>query len=457
MFRKTILTLLSTLILLSISACGGGSGESSSSTDTPTNNTGNTGLGDTTLGTGNGSSGLTQIKNLPLATDAVAAGINSNSRAAANNPAGYLPFATAAADDFGNSFQYYVNEGNLSTYFPNDANTSSYAACDLLNYTRGAYASAAESDIMLCLVTAAEGGLQNDDFVVRTMSFNDGNSTENYKIKYRQITDTSGNIKAFELYGCSDNSGSMAQDLYFSQDYSNNNVVMLIKSKSEPDNSDVDSVSMQVDLTATGINNQGQITGTKTMAMRYRNVFSSGVTGHTLADLVLTDDTFLYNGFYCDRQSTSSTTCDANGGGTAFYAHMDILNNNGAGENNLNKFALGDGASYLYRVESDQTVSLNGIQIWDGASGATDNTNLTSNHYNYVYEHQNNVKSISASYTDVTFTTAQTWDCSDSGTQLSVSNAIMMQCVGEKEIDQDVHLECGGGPGGANFSTATVQ
>ena len=441
-------------ITLFLINCGGGGGSSASGSST-----GSSGTGDASLGLGGTASAITDISSLPLITDAVAAAGTSGTpllMAAAATTG--LPFATAASDDYGNTFTSYLGASDVgSSYFSGGSSTGSYAACEMLNYARGAYAQAASADQIMCLIKQGVGTLSSDDFQVRSMSFTEGSETMTYKMKFRQITDeTTGGIKAFEMYGCSNDNaaGEMRQDLYFSQDYSGGNVVMVLKGDTEPGNPQVDEVSYQVDVTGDSVNSSGQITGSKSVLMRYQNLFADGTNNHAVTDMTLTDSYFRYNGFSCDKATLGSSSCDAHGGssGYAIFASMDILNHNSPGENNLNRFALGNGAAYLYRPGE----SIEGIQIWNADTGNLDNADTTQSHYIYIRDNQASAKAIDPDYTAVSFTEAQTWDCSDTAEALTVDDTVLTGCFGEREINQDVHLECGGGPGGANLSTSTV-
>jgi len=434
---------------VAITGCGGGSGSSSTTTGGTTgNSTGYT-------PSGSNSSGVTRVADLPRVTDAVSTGTSDRAlkRSSTTPSTTGLPFATAHTDNFSNVYDPYLGEADISTFFPDSA-TGSYAACDLLNFARGAYAQAAEGDMIMCIVTEAVGELTSDDYQYKSMEFTEGSDTITYKMKFRQTTNDAGEITSFEMFGCSDDNEAtnMVQDMYFLQDYSGDNVVMLVKGSTEPGNPDVDQVTYQVDVTADGINSSGEIVGTKVMAVRYQNLFSDNVLNHSVMDLTLTNTEFKYNGYFCDKNSSASTTCDAHGGGTAIFASMDILNNNETGENNLNKFALGDGAAYLHTTDN----SINGIQIWDADSGTVNNSDTGLSHYAYVVNNISSAKAVSASYDAVTFNSDQTWDCSDTAQALQVSMSTMGACFAEREIDQDVHLECGGGPGGSNLSTSVI-
>ena len=432
-------------------------GSSSEDTVTPataTNSSTQTG-GSSTLGTGSNTASFSTLSYLPRAVD----GVQSTSSLRLTASSG-LPFATAADDGFGGTYDRFINNDNLANYFTGGSSTGSYAACETLNFARGAYGQVGGGDLNACLISKAVGDeFSANEFIYRSFSIDFDDEQFFAKIKLRKLTDDDGNLKAVEMFMCE---GSSAQDLkqseYYSQDFTGTDgVKIVIKGDATPDNSQVDRVIYHAVVTATAVGASGELQGTKSLLYRYRNEFSNNNGGnHVIANITQTEDTFTYNGMSCEFNSLSSTSCDARSGSQQLFAQAEILDFNETGERYLNNFALGDGASYLAVASSDEQ----GYQIWNGDTGSVANTNTSSAFYTYLKENIADLQEVTTEFptSEVVFSEEESWDCEGEATDLGDSMLqIMGSCLSELEIDQDVHLECGNGPSGASLSRSLIS
>jgi len=390
-----------------------------------------TGGGSTSLGTGNLSAPFASLLVVPPAVGPV---IAANSLRLTNIATTGLPFAPSAEGEFGGQYSSYVGSSNLSDFFPE--NTGSYAACETLNYARGAYGTVGNADMMNCFLgQIADGELENEVFKFYSLDYDD----ESIQFKVRRINAADGNLAALEVFTCFEGQ----QEEYFSVDFSGGNVEMYFKGTAEPENPQVDRVTYEATVTADGVSAEGFFTGTKNLSYRYRNLFNDGRNNHVVADIVQKPETFEYNGFSCEREDLSGL-CDSHSQG--FLSYSEILDRNDTGGKDPNKFALGDGAAHI------TSSSINGIQQWLGDSGVVDNSTL-SDFGQYVQDNISDKITINSTFEDITFTEEQTWDCSDTAEPIAEADAeAALQICGIYSIDQNVHLECGGG-GNANLST----
>lgn len=421
---------------------------------------GGSGSGNSSLGIGSGTAGTAEMTALPVATSNIATSVSNSSIHPALATNG-IPFATAATDEYNNSFDRFVNDDNRDTYFQDDG---SYGACELHQKVgKGVYAQIAGADMFQCIAAQLEANASSttNEFRNKTLSVTIGEEEMNFRLRYRVIRADNDEIKATELYGCENEDGSFSQTNYYAADFSGDSVSLILKSVGEVNNGEVDSVVMQTEIDATGVSN-GFFTGTKTMDFRYQNQFSetagnSTDNNHTVAQFTQTESALTYNGYDCNKATASSTTCDAGGGSQRLYANFEILDNNSEGEKFLGKYALGNGAAYMTLTNGENTVD--GIQGWLGDTGDEANSHAdTATFREAVLAAADDRLNPSATFEDVSFSAAETWNCSDAGDVVdsSLAQTILTTCVAQNNIDQDVRIRCGGENGGANYSTTVI-
>ncbi len=378
------------------------------------------GNGVATLGSGSSAAPFSDLALLPPATGAVVAASGSLSLQAATG----LPLATGETGEFGGSYDSFIDDDNLHDFIPEDI--GSYGACELLNKTRGVYGQVGSADMMNCFL-ARTAQLDDDTFKFYSVSMGEGGTM---KLRVRRINDDAGKVKALEVFTCSNG----VQDSYFSADFSGGNVVMRFKGDTDPDNEEVDRVVYAATVTADGVSDEGLLEGEKTVEYRYRNLFTSGSNNHVLANIIQTASTFQYNGYSCER-STLTGDCDADRS-ESIFAYMEILNQNDEGEQDPNKFALGNGAAYLLSEGTD------GIQQWTADDGLVANSTI-SDFGTYVEENRDDLLELSEEFSAVDFTAEETWDCADAAEEIP-SDTLMeaLSVCGLYSINQNVHLSC---------------
>ena len=400
--------------------------------------------GNPDLGSGSGTSSITDAVNLPRANDKVIASGQSTSTIKTLAADSGLPFAPSASSEFGDiKYTDYLGIDNYAAYLP--STTGSYAACEALNTVRGVYGQIGEFDSTACIIGKLVGtDISSSDFVIKEIILDEGGETQKVKMKYR-ILSNDDSISAFEAYVCmADDNGSYYQESYLAQDFSDDEVTMYSKGFAYPDNEQVKSVKYVATATASGVNSLGQLLDEKTMTYKYQNIFTDGRNNHVQANIEVTPSLFKYNGYACEKDSLSESTCNAHS--ESFNLVSQILDLNPAGERNPNKFALGDGSTWMSLSEAT------GIQSWLGSTGKVDTSSTTDAYRDLVDE--SSAINVSATISGLDFSDYEVWDCSGTPDEtLTDSTTInsLMTCLEETSIDQDVHLECQN----YNLSTAT--
>jgi hypothetical protein len=423
---KLICICLLVAFTVSLTSCNSSSSSDSSDTEE---------AGNPDLGSGSGTSSITNAVNLPRANDKVIASGNSSSSVNTLAAVSGLPFAPSASSEFGNiTYSDYLGTDNYASYLP--PTTGSYAACEALNKVRGVYGQLSEFDSIACIIGKLVGtNISSSDFVIKEIIVDEGGETEKMKMKYR-ILSNDGSISAFEAYVCTaDENGSYYQDGYLAQDFSDGEVTMYSKGFTYPDNEQVESVKYVATATASGVNSAGQLLDEKTMTYKYQNIFTDGRNNHVQANIEVTPTLFKYNGYACEKNSLNESTCDTHS--ESFNLAAQILDLNPTGERNPNKFALGNGSTWMSLSEAT------GIQSWIGSTGKVD-TSSTTDAYRELVDESSTIE-ISTTISGLDFSDYEVWDCSGEPDEiLSDSTTInnLMTCMEETTIDQDVHLEC---------------
>ena len=388
------------------------------------------------IGSGANAAPFQTLEKLPPASGTIARALALNNVVAA---ASGLPIAASQTDMFGNSYGNYLGTSQIPSRFP--PGTGSYAACEALNATRGVIGTIGNTDMTACFVgKSISDKLNDEDYHIYEVDVGGmGLQDSTMKFKIRKSVNASGNLKAVEMMTCSD--GKQSEHLLW--DFSGDKIKISIKGSAKPGDAEVKNVTYSAIVTATGVNASGVLTGTKDLAFRYMNLFTSGRNNYVVSKATQTSDTLLIARSACERASLDGACDDRS---EQSVASADLHDNNPAGGQSPNFLALGDGAAYIKKT------GLTGVQQWVAATGLVANSPESAHGALVRKKKDTDLPELSSTFETIEFTKDEAWDCSGDATKLSPSQDTFASC-GKYMVDQDVHLECGGG-GTANLSTA---
>nr|MBP9707401.1 hypothetical protein [Oligoflexales bacterium] len=247
------------------------------------------------------------------------------------------------------------------------------------------------------------------------------------KVKVRKVTDEDGFLKGAEMMTCS----AGKQSEYTKWDFSGEEVAILSKGVSEPDNEEVESVSYEYSISATGVDEDGVLSGEKEISLRYQNLFTDGGNNHVISTAKQTAEKIEIMRAACEKESLTAECATHS---ESLYVSADLINNNPEGSQSPNFLALGDGAAFIKSEE------IEGVQQWLADSGLVDNE-AESTHGTYVLEKSGEIVEISSEHEAVEFAEEESWDCSGDATAAQFAEALLPIC-GAYSLDQNVHLEC---------------
>lgn len=373
----------------------------------------------------------TALSRIPKSTSPISTSSSSTSLVLASTANSGLPLATAASDEFGNSYDSFIAASDVGEKVKN------FGACSSINFIRGALAQAAGADFLICLMGQLIPEEEVADFAdgtehVISVTSNEDGETSTYKLKFSATLDSNDQVTDFEMFVCQNGQ----QEEYVSQTISEDGTLSMTSvGSAEPDNPQVDSVVYTTSVSGT-VNSANLFTDTKTITMRYQNDFASGQNSdnnHVEAIITQRANSITFNGYSCDKNTDdNSAPCDQE---SQLYSHAELLDQNtSAVDFNLNLYSLGHGA---YVQSTGETAT-----GWDADnSGSDDSSDASSEERGFVEDNKSDLLEVSNSFDSISFSGDQIWDCngtSEASYDLEDGDA----CFGKLEINQDVHLEC---------------
>ncbi len=346
-------------------------------------------------------SGISELEDVPNATDPVVAGASSN--LTTTGPSAAVSFGEdTTVDDFSDG--------------------GSYGSCEMVNRMRGAIGQAGQGAMIMCFMQqmfADNTDIYDGEYHAFDLDFADAESDtgapDHIKIKVERDGDA---ITSFEMFACQ----SGTQNFYFNGTIDGTTLTIINKGSSATG----EGTSVEFASTITGeVDDAGDFIGEKVIDLAYVNDFGDDSGNYCDTTTTATDTTIAFSG-YCMNTGSDS-------GAEALFAMADLDDNDSA---LIDEWGLGAGAAKI--VSDFNTDGLEVEQGWDD-TGVIDEESAYLSDEDFV---AGSVPATSDTAPDVSFGSGQTYDCSDTVDEtLTGTIETLMTACSDYDLTQE-HLEC---------------